>query len=103
MTCLKSSSSVDDGLDEDAQVLARLSGLVALQTDAESSRPRVIYRNLVHQVLPAILGKDRTRLLSFLKRTTIVVIKVIHKDGEEDSLKIIHRISFLEPYNAPVK
>lgn len=36
MTCLESSPSMDDGLDEDAQVLARLSGLVALQTEAES-------------------------------------------------------------------
>lgn len=64
---LVSGPSVDDGLDEDAQVLSGLSGLVALQADPEAGRTRFIEGDLVHQLLPAVLQHQTAILLSFLK------------------------------------
>lgn len=66
MSCLESSPSMDDGLDEDAQVLTRLPGLVAFQTETKPGRPRVAYRNLVHQVLSTVLRQGQDGRLSFL-------------------------------------
>lgn len=79
MSCLESSPSMDDGLDEDAQVLTRLPGLVAFQTETKPGRPRIAYRNLVHQVLSTVLRQGQDRRLSFLtcgkKKKTIVFIR----------------------------
>lgn len=57
---------MDDGLDEDAQVLSGLPGLVALQADAQAGRPRVVERDLIHQLFPAVLQHQAASILPFL-------------------------------------
>lgn len=58
---------MDDGLDEDAQVLPRLPGLVALQADPEAGRARFVEWDLVHELLPAVLQHHAAQLVTFLK------------------------------------
>lgn len=58
---------MNDGLDEDAQVLALLPGLVALEADAQAGRARVVQGHLEHQLLPPILQHQGACLLPFLK------------------------------------
>lgn len=64
---LVSGPSVDDGLDEDAEVLPGLSGLVALQADPQAGRSGLVEGDLVHQLLPAVLQHQTSGLLAFLK------------------------------------
>lgn len=64
---LVSGPSVDDRLDEDAQVLPGLSGLVALQADPQAGRSRFIEGDLVHQLLPAVLQHQTASLFAFLE------------------------------------
>lgn len=64
---LMSRSSMNDGLDEDPQVFSGLPGLVPLQADSQAGRARFVERDLVHQLLPAILYHLTARLLAFLK------------------------------------
>ena len=52
---LVSGPSVYDGLDEDAQVGPRVSGLVALQADPQARRAAVVQGHLQHQLLLAVL------------------------------------------------
>lgn len=58
---------MDDGLDEDSQVLSGLPGLVALQAQPEAGWARFIERDLIHQLLPAILQHLTGCFLVFLK------------------------------------
>ena len=58
---------MDDGLDEDAQVLSGLPGLVALQADAQPGRARLVEGDLVHQLLPAVLQHHAAGFLTFLE------------------------------------
>lgn len=67
---LISGPSVDDGLDEDSQVLSGLSGLVALQAEPQAGRARFVERDLVHQLLPAVLQHLTGRFLAFLEKKT---------------------------------
>lgn len=60
---------MDDGLDEDAQVLAGLPGLVALQADPEAGRARLVEGHLEHELLAAVLQQQAARLLAFLRGT----------------------------------
>lgn len=54
------SPSVDDGFDEDPQVLARLPGLVSFEADAQTRRAAVIKRHLKRELLLSGFGnKDR--------------------------------------------
>ena len=62
------SPSVDDGLDEDAQVFPGLPGLVALQADPQAGRARFVEGDLIHQLLPAVLQKQTASLFTFLKK-----------------------------------
>lgn len=48
--------AVDDGLDEDAQVLPRLPRLVSFEADAESRRTAVVERHLERELLLPALG-----------------------------------------------
>lgn len=64
---LVSGPSMDDGLDEDAQVLSGLSGLVALEADPQAGRTRFVERDLVHQLFPAVLQHQTADLFTFLK------------------------------------
>lgn len=47
---------MDDGLDEDAQVLPRLPGLVSFEADAQAGRSAVIERHLERELLLPALG-----------------------------------------------
>lgn len=67
-TYLVSGPSVDDGLDEDTQVLSGLSGLVALQADPQARRARFVQGDLVHQLLSAVLQHQAAGLFTFLKQ-----------------------------------
>lgn len=54
------SPSVDNGLDEDPQVLPRLPGLVSFEADAQTSRAAVIKRHLKRELLlSGFRNKDR--------------------------------------------
>lgn len=51
---------MDDGFDEDPQVLPRLPGLVSFEADAQPRRAAVIKRHLESELLLSVLGnKDR--------------------------------------------
>lgn len=54
------SPSVDNGFDEDPQVLPRLPGLVSFEADAQASRAAVVKRHLKRELLLSVFGnKDR--------------------------------------------
>lgn len=54
------SPSVDNGFDEDPQVLPRLPGLVSFEADAQPSRATIIKRHLKRELLLSVFGnKDR--------------------------------------------
>lgn len=63
---LVSCPSVDDRLDEDAQVLPGFPGLVALQADPQASRSRLVEGDFIHQMLPAVLKHQAPGLFAFL-------------------------------------
>lgn len=64
---LVSGPSMDDRLDEDAEVLPGLSGLVALQADPQAGRTGFVEGDLVHQLLPAVLQHQTAGLFAFLE------------------------------------
>ena len=47
-----------NGLDEDAQVLSRLPGLVPFEADAQARRAGVVQGHLVHELLLPVLRNE---------------------------------------------
>lgn len=67
MMYLVSSASMDDGLDENAQVLTSLSRFVALQADSKAGGTRLVQWDFIHQLLPAVLQHQISSIFTFLK------------------------------------
>lgn len=84
---LVSGPSVDDGLDEDAEVITSLPGLVALQADPKSGRTGFVEGDLVHQLLPAVVQHQAAGLLALLT------------GGKKGSKETVF-LDFLPPENA---
>lgn len=73
------SPSVDNGFDEDPQVLPRLPGLVSFEADAQPSRATIIKRHLKRELLLSVFrNKDRDagHLVLLGVRETVMGVEV---------------------------
>lgn len=86
---LISSPSVDDWLDEDAQVFPGLSRLVALQADSQACRAGLVEGDLVHQLLSSVLQHQTPSIFTFLE------------DRKYSAFKALSSLAF--PHNLALK
>lgn len=73
---------MDDGLDEDAQVLSRLPGLVPLEADAQARRAGVVEGHLEHELLLPALRHEASQTAQ------LVLLGGTGRDGDGDERRV---------------